>query len=116
MVEYLLHATPNRCHENLADLQADEERKGHDDGRKGSSLVISRLCELEVEEGEQGGEIGDEGRAHGKDGTDEAVVYESIDAAVFHRAVKSKWVVLSEGRTRETYVQVSFAAGMYALP
>ena len=71
-------------HEDLADLQADEEGKGHDDGGEGAAVVVGRRGELQVEEGEQGAEVGDEGGAHGEDGADQAVVDERVDAAVFH--------------------------------
>jgi len=82
--EQRISSAADRRHEDLADLQADEEGKGQDDGRVGAGTVVLGLGELEVEIGEEGAEVGDEGGAHGEDGPDEAVVDERVDAAVFH--------------------------------
>ena len=81
-----IHPTPNRCHEDLADLQADQKRKRHDDGGEFAALVVGRVGKLEVEEGEEGAEVGDEGGAHGQNGANEAVVDKGVNAAVLHHA------------------------------
>ena len=79
-----IHAATNWSHENLADLQADQKRKGHDDGSESAVGVVARFGELQVQVGEEGAEVGDEGGAHGEHGGDEAVVDEGVDAALFH--------------------------------
>lgn len=116
--EYRVHAASNRRHEDLAHLQANQEGKGHDDGREPAPFVVSRFGELEVKEGKEAAEVGDEGAAHGEDGADEAVVDQSINAAILHHPVPPRqqpptfhilqhWV---------TDFHVSLAAGTYAFP
>lgn len=82
--EQRIGAAADGSHEDLANLQADEEGECHDDGREGAGAVVLGFGEFEVEVGEEGAEIGDEGGTHGEDGADEAVVDEGVDAAVFH--------------------------------
>lgn len=45
-------------HEDLADLQPDEEGEGHDDGGEGAAVIVGRFGEFEVEVGEEGAEVG----------------------------------------------------------
>ena len=81
-----INATPDGRHEYLADLQANQKRKRHDNGREGAAVVVARGGEAQVEVGKEGAEVGDEGGTHGEDGGDEAVVDEGVDAAVFHHS------------------------------
>ena len=78
-----LHSTAQRRQEDLANLQADQKAESHDHGRVLPALVVGRVREFKVEEGEQAAEERDEGGAHGQDGRDEAVVDEGVDAAAF---------------------------------
>lgn len=84
--KYGVDAAADGGQEDLTDLQADEEGKGHDDGREGASGVVFRLGELQVEVGEEGAEVGHECGTHGQDGTNQAIVDERVDAAVFHHS------------------------------
>lgn len=79
-----IHPTPNRRHKDPTNLQPYQKRKRHDHRRKLPSLIVPRFCELQVEVGEEGAEVGDERGAHSKDGPDEAIIDKSINAAVFH--------------------------------
>lgn len=54
----------NGCHEDLAYLKADQEGERHDDRCEGSTRIVGRVGELQVEEGKQAAEIGYERRAH----------------------------------------------------
>ena len=120
-----VHPAANRRHEDLAHLQPDQEGKRHDDGRELAAFVVLGFGEFEVEEGEEGAEIGDKGAAHGKDRADQAVVDESVDAAVLHHARNSVFqpsvssMVIrrtQRGGIGRAYVHVSLAAGIYAFP
>ena len=85
-------AAANGCHEDLADLEADEEGKGHDDRRESAGVVVARGSELEVEKSEECAEVGDEGGTHGEYGADQAVVDECVDAPVFHHSGDGVWL------------------------
>lgn len=80
------HSTLNWHQEDIADLQSDDEREGHDDGRVAAGSVVRGRRESDVEVGEQGAGIGNEDGAHGQDGVDETFVDEGVDTAVFHHA------------------------------
>ena len=83
--EQRVDARPNRRHEDLADLQADQEGERHDDwGEDAAVLVVCWFGELEVQVGEKGGEVAHEEGAHGQNRPSQAIVDESVDAAVFH--------------------------------
>jgi hypothetical protein len=87
--------------EAVGDLQADEEGVGDDDGSELALRVVGWVGEDEVEVGEavevtvswvvilldgndnlQSADVGHEGRAHGEDGTGQALVDESVHSAV----------------------------------
>ena len=72
-----------RSGEDVADLQTDDEGEGYHDGRIPPRLVICRLSEDQVQVGQEGAGIGDEGGSHAEDGADEAFVDEGIDATIF---------------------------------
>ena len=63
-----INPTTNRSKDDTADLQADQEGKGEDDGGEGAVGVVGRVGELEVEVGEEGAEVGCRCRGHGEDG------------------------------------------------
>ena len=63
--ENCIHPTPDWGQKNLAHLQSNEECKGKNNGCESAAGVVGRGGELEVEESEQGTEVGDEGGAHG---------------------------------------------------
>lgn len=113
-----IHSAANRRHEDLAHLQSDQECKRHDNGREGAALVVCRLREFQIEKGQKGAQVGDEGGAHGEDGADETVIDEGVDAAVLHHPTQKYYQNLAplndtpETKGRETYVHVSLAAGM----
>lgn len=77
-----IDAAAERRGEDVADLQADQERKGADDDREVAVGIVRGLGELEVEEREQRGGEADEERAEREDGADQALVDEGVDAAV----------------------------------
>jgi len=60
--------------ENVCDLEADEERKGQDDGGILPIVVVGRVGEVEVEVGQEGTGVCNEEGAEGKDGSDETVL------------------------------------------
>jgi hypothetical protein len=62
------------CGEDVCDLEADEERKGQDDGGVLAVVVVGWVGEVEVEVGQEGAGVCDEEGAEGKDGSDEAVL------------------------------------------
>jgi len=78
------HATLDGHQEDVGDLEADQEGKGHDDGGEGVAVVVGWLGEGDVEVGEEAAGVGYEDGAHGEYGVDEAFVDEGVDAAVFH--------------------------------
>lgn len=84
-----IHPAADRRHEDLTHLQPYQERESHDDGRELAAFVVLGFGEFEVEECEEGAEVGDKGAAHCEDGADEAVVDEGVDAAVFHHPKNS---------------------------
>ena len=112
--ENCIHSASQWCHEDLAYLQSNKEAESHDDWGKGAAFVIGRVSELQVEECEESGEVGDKGRAHGQDGADKAVVDECVNASVLHHAGIHCQIFgsFASGRGMQTYVQVSLAAGM----
>lgn len=59
-----IHAARDGSEEDLADLQANDERKGHNDWCKLAALIVSRVCKFEVQIGQQCTEIRDEHGAH----------------------------------------------------
>ena len=64
--EYRIHAATDWRHEDLADLQSNQEGEGHDYRCVFAAVVVLWLGELEVKESEQSTEIGDESGAHGQ--------------------------------------------------
>lgn len=70
-----LDTAGNRCGKDVCDLEADEERKGHDDGGVLAVAVVGGVGEVEVEVGEKGTGVCDKEGAEGKYGSDEAVLY-----------------------------------------
>ena len=64
--EYRIHAATDWRHENLADLQPNQEREGHNYRCVFAAVVVLWLGELEVKKREQSAEIGDERGAHGQ--------------------------------------------------
>lgn len=67
-------ATGQRGCEDVADLQTDEECKGNNHHGVLSVRVIGWVCELQVQEGEQGGREANECGAEGEDRPNEAFV------------------------------------------
>ena len=86
--KYSIDAAAEGRGEYVANLKADQEGKGNDDGRVLAIVVVGRRGEDDVAVSEEGAEIGDEGRADGKHRADEAFVDESVDAAVFYHSEK----------------------------
>ena len=82
--KYSVDATSDWRHEYLADLQSDQERESHNDGRKGASVIVSWLGELQVEIGQESAEVRYKSTAHGEYGPDQTVINKCIYAAVFH--------------------------------
>jgi len=112
-------AAAQRRREDIAYLQADEEREGHDDGRVGPVGVVRRAREDQVQVRQQGAGVGDEGGAHGEHGADQALVDQGVDSAVFDHATPNMsvgWLEVKAGFWGAAYRHVSLAAGMYALP
>lgn len=70
-----LDTAGNRCGKDVCDLEADEERKGHDDGGVLAIVVVGGVGEVEVEVGQKGTGVCDEEGAEGKDGSDETVLH-----------------------------------------
>ncbi len=58
--ENSIDTTTNRRHEDLADLQSNQEGESHNDRGKCASLIISWFRELQVEVGEKGADVGHE--------------------------------------------------------
>ncbi len=58
--------------EDVRDLEADEVRKGYDDGRETAVAVVCWLREDEVQVGQEGARKGDEHGAKGQHRADEA--------------------------------------------
>lgn len=71
-------------HEDLTDLQADDEGEGHDNSREVSIGVVARLSELQIQIRQQGADVRHKDRAHGDHRPDETVVDKCVDAAVSH--------------------------------
>ena len=68
--EYSVDAASDRRHEYLTYLQSDQERESHNDGRKGTSVIVSWLGELQVQIGQESAEVRYESAAHSEYGPD----------------------------------------------
>ena len=82
--ENRINPTPNRRHEYLTNLQANQKTECHHYRGESAAIVVPWFGELEIKIGEQSTEITDEGSSHGQDGTDKTVIHKSVNAAVLH--------------------------------
>lgn len=79
-----LNTTTNGSHEDLADLQTNQESESHDDGGEVTIPVVGGVGELQIEIGQQRTDIGDKSRTHSQNRTHETVLHESINSSVAH--------------------------------
>lgn len=82
--EYGVYATSDRRHKDLAHLETDQERECHDDRSVSTTSVICWLRKFKIKIGEESAEVRYEGGSHGQDRPNKAIVYESVNATVFH--------------------------------
>ena len=111
-----------RGQEDVGNLEADYEAEGQDDGGVAATFVVHWLGVDEVQVGEEGTDVTDQGSAHGEDGIDETGIDQDIDATVFHHAVNCQGnsseamnvngMEWKRRRGAGTYDQVSLAAGI----
>ena len=93
--KYCVDAASDWRHEYLADLQSDQERESHNDGRKSTSVVVSWFGELQVEIGQESAEVRYESTAHREYGPDQTVIDKGVYAPIFHHCprILSCWNV-----------------------
>ena len=82
-----IDATTNRGSEDVADLQANQEGVGYDDGRVAAVGVVGGRREDHVQVGQQRAGVAYKGAAHAEHGADQAFVDQGVDAAVFYHSV-----------------------------
>jgi hypothetical protein len=111
-----LDTTGDRSGEDGADLKTDEEGEGHDDGGEATILVVGGRSKVEVQVGEERGGVTDEDTAERENGANEAVL-EWVSTGADTLFVVERLTLTSASIPRSFIMaQVSFAAGMYALP
>ena len=69
-----VNTTADRCQENLADLQANQECKCHNHRGECSATVVGGIGELQVQVREQCTEVCHEKTAHGQDRPGKTIV------------------------------------------
>ena len=103
-----INTAANRRHEDLADLQTDQECKRHDHRRVGAASVVGWVCELQVKVRKESTEVTNECRAHGQDRSDQAIIDQGVDSAVFHHG-PGVFSCRDVGFAVESYVRESIA-------
>lgn len=86
--ENSVQTTAERCGEDVGDLQADQESKGHNDHCVVAIVVVAWMREHNVEIGQESAQIRDSRCAHCKDRTDKTLVDQRVDTTIDNQPIE----------------------------